>query len=113
LDRLLEIAILLAAQSTEAIEPREMLFGFGQVVQHEIGFADVLVGTEVLRVDGEGLLVQRDRLGGIAVEPRGVGQPVPRVGVARRALDSALEQRDRLRILLGLDGLYAGRVIWV
>src|SRR5438445_3629142 len=85
LDGLLEVAVLLAAEETQAVEPREVLLGLREVVEREVGLADVLVGAEVARVERQRLLVQRDGLCRLAASPRGVGELVPCVGVVRGA----------------------------
>src|SRR5947207_10242358 len=66
-DGLLQVAILLAGEEAERVETAQVLPGLRQVTQHQIGLADVLVRTAVLRVEGERLLIDRDRGGGIAV----------------------------------------------
>src|SRR6185436_17618197 len=57
LDRLLQVPVLGAREEAEFVEARQVLLGLRQVVQREIGLADVLVGPAVLGIDGEGLLV--------------------------------------------------------
>src|SRR4030095_16456419 len=60
LDRLLEVPVLLAGEPAQRVERREMSLGLGDVPEHEIGLADVLVGAAMLGIDGERLLVDRD-----------------------------------------------------
>src|SRR2546428_2047527 len=111
LDGLLEVAVLLAAEEAQAVEPREVLLGLREVVERQVGLADVLVGAEVARIERQRLLVERDGLCRVGAAARGVGQPVPRVSVVRGPLHGDLQQRDRARELPGLDGLHARRVL--
>src|SRR2546427_1985810 len=111
LDGLLEVAVLLAAEEAQAVEPREGLLGLREGVERQGGLADVLVGAEVAWIERQRLLVERDGLCRVAAAARGVGQPVPRVGVVGGPLHSTLQQRDRARELPGLDALHARRVL--
>src|SRR5262245_1819238 len=60
LDRFLQVAILLARKEAKLVEPRQVLLGLRQVVEGQIGLADVLVGAAVLRGDGARLPVDCD-----------------------------------------------------
>src|SRR2546422_10579623 len=62
LDGLLEVAVLLAAEEAQAVEPRGGLLGLRQVVKRQGGLADVLAGAEVAWKQRQGLLVGRDGL---------------------------------------------------
>src|SRR2546430_4866170 len=53
LDGLLEVAVLLAAEETQAVEPREVLLWLREGVEREGGLADVLVGAEGGRIERE------------------------------------------------------------
>src|SRR2546422_11350513 len=46
LDGLLEVAVLLAAEEAQAVEPREKLLGPREVFQSQVGLGDVLLGGE-------------------------------------------------------------------
>src|SRR6185295_2264823 len=111
LDGLLQIRVLRAGEEAQRVELGQVLLGVGQVVQREIRLTDVLVGAAVLGIERQSLLVDPDGLGGVAVLARGIGQPVVGIGVGLIAGDDRLEQRDRIRVLLRLDGPDAGGVL--
>ena len=90
-----------------------MLLGFWQVAQHEIGLADVLMGATMLRIDGEGFLVDRNGGRGVAVLAGGVGQPIVGIRVLAIARDDPLEKADGCGVVLGLDRLDGGGVLGI
>src|SRR5256885_7376025 len=61
LDGLLEVAVLLAAEETQAVEPREGVLCLRGGVELEVGLADVLVGAEGARIQRERLPVEPGR----------------------------------------------------
>src|SRR5262245_57151003 len=113
LDRLPEVAILRAAEEAGLVELDQVLLGLARVVERQVGLADVLVGALVLGIDGQRLLVDRDRAGRVAVLPGRVGEPVERVGVLGLPRGHALEQLDGSRVVAALDRLHRGRVVGV
>src|SRR5262249_20663877 len=88
-----------------------MVLGPGQVVEGQVSFPDVLVGSPVLRVDGERLLVDGNGGGGITVLPGRVGQPVVGVGVLAVTSHHALQETDGRGEVTGLDRLHRGRLV--
>src|SRR2546422_6475430 len=75
LDGLLEVAVLLADEEAQAVEPREMLLGVREIVQRQGGLADVLAGAEGAWIARHGPLGGRGGLLRAADPGRGVGQP--------------------------------------
>src|SRR5262249_59140432 len=67
LDRLLQIAVLLAREEAELVEARQVLLRLRQVVEGEICLPDVLVVPAVLGGDGQSVLVDRDGLVGTSL----------------------------------------------
>src|SRR5690349_11520599 len=113
LDGALEIPVLRARDEAERVERLQVLLGVGQVAEHQVRLADVLVRALVLGVDGERLLVDRDGGGRVAVLARRVGEPVVGIGVLGVTRGHALEERDRLRVLARLDRLHRGGVLGI
>src|SRR5215510_2377009 len=58
---LFQIAVLLAGEEAELVEPLEMLLGVREVVEGQVRLADVLMSAQVLRIDGQRLLIDGDR----------------------------------------------------
>src|SRR5262249_30595574 len=48
LDGFLEVRVLAAREEADLVERRQVLLGLGDVAEHEVGLADVLVGALVL-----------------------------------------------------------------
>src|SRR6201996_2076337 len=105
-DRALELRVLRAGRKAQLVERLQVLLRLRDVAGHQVGLAHVFVRAAMLRVDRERLVVvQKGRVevAGLAIR---VAQPVVGVGVAvvlGAARDVGLEQRDRLREVLGLD----------
>jgi hypothetical protein len=57
--------VLLARDQADLLQRGEMLLGLRQVVHHQVGFADVLVGSAMPGVEAQRRPVVRERL----VEP--------------------------------------------
>src|SRR6266545_3699681 len=71
LDRLFQIRVLRARQEAERVEAGQMLLGLGDVAEHQVGLADVLVGPPMLGVDRQRLFVEGQRGSGITSSTRG------------------------------------------
>src|SRR5207244_5374492 len=110
---LLQIAVLRAREPAELVEPGQMLFGLGQVVELQVGLTDVLGGPAMIGINGEGLRVEGNGRGRVAVLARGIRLPVVCVGIRRVSRRDVLEQADRRGILAGLDALHCRSVVGV
>ena len=55
-DRLLQFQVLLAAGAADALQQREVLPRLGEVADHQVGLAEVLVRAAVLRIDAQRLV---------------------------------------------------------
>src|SRR5215467_2276844 len=60
-DRPLEVVVLLAADEADVFQMREVLLGRGRIAEHQCGFAEMLVGTAMARIEHQRLLVMSDR----------------------------------------------------
>jgi hypothetical protein len=84
-DRPLEVVVLLAADEADVFQMREVLLGRGRIAKHQVGFAEMLVGTAMARIEHQRLLVMSDRRPHLAQPPIGIANVVLDVGVARIA----------------------------
>src|SRR5262249_21570986 len=50
-DRPLEVVVLLAADEADVFQMREVLLGRGRIAKHQVGFAEMLVGTAMARIE--------------------------------------------------------------
>src|SRR5262249_48018278 len=80
-DRALEVVVLLAADEADVFQMREVLLGGGSVAEHQRGFAEMLVGTAMARIEHQRLLVMSDRRPHLAQPPIGIANVVLDVGV--------------------------------
>src|SRR5262245_62344208 len=83
--RPLEVVVLLAADEADVFQMREVLLGGGSVAEHQCGFAEMLVGTTMARIEHQRLLVMSDRRPHLAQPPIGIANVVLDVGVTRIA----------------------------
>src|SRR5262245_55606979 len=67
----------------------------------------------MLGVDGQGLLIDRDRSRGVAVLADRVGERIVGIGIVAVTGDDAFEQRNGRRKVVGVDRLHRGRVVGV
>src|SRR5438477_4043089 len=103
-DRLLEVFVFLAGDETDRLQRAEVLLGFRQVVDHQVGFAGVLVGAAVTRVELQRALVVLEgeiQLAGVAIR---VAEVVLDVGVARVPQRGGGERPNGRGPVLRLDG---------
>src|SRR3989442_15962635 len=56
-DGALEIAVLAAAEEAQLVERAQVLLRLGDVADHQVGLAEVLVRALVLRIEAQGLVV--------------------------------------------------------
>jgi hypothetical protein len=84
-DRPLEVVVLLAADEADVFQTREVLLGGGRIAKHQVGFAEMLVGTAMARIEHQRLLVVSDRRPHLAQPPIGIANVVLDVGVTRIA----------------------------
>src|SRR5262245_38814924 len=88
-----------------------MLLGLDRIVGHQVGLADVLVGTAMARVELERLLVVREgrlELAALAIRVAEVVLDVRVAGVAERG---GGERPDRTVPVLGADGRLPCRIV--
>src|SRR3981081_4205364 len=84
-DRALEVVVFLATDEAEVFQMREVLLGGGSVAEHQCGFAEMLVGTAMARIERQRLLVMSDRRPHLAQPPIGIANVVLAVPVTRSA----------------------------
>src|SRR5262250_2673498 len=75
-DRALEVVVLLAADEADVFQVRKVLLGRGRVAEHQTGFAEMLVGTAMTRIEHQRLLVMSDRRPQLAQPPISVANVV-------------------------------------
>src|SRR5215831_5528479 len=75
-DRPLEVVVLLAADEADVFQMREVLLRRGRIAKHQVGFAEMLVGTAVSRIEHQRLLVMSDRRSDLAQPPIGIANVV-------------------------------------
>src|SRR6266446_10131990 len=84
-DSPLEVVVFLAADEADVFQMREVLLGRGRLAEHQMGFAEMLVGAAMARIEHQRLLVMSDRRPHLAQPPIGIANVVLDVGVARIA----------------------------
>jgi hypothetical protein len=94
-DRLLEVVELAAAEEAELVELAEVLLRLGDIADHQVGLAEVLVGAAVLGIEAQRLVVVLEH----QIHPRGAALPqrvsveVVVVGVVRAGGKRGLHRR--------------------
>src|SRR5439155_10572470 len=112
-DRLPEVFVLLTGDEADPLQVGEMLFRLREVVDHQIGLADVLVRASMSGIELERppIVLERElELPGVTIR---VAEIVLDVGIARVSERGGGERPDRGFPALRLDGRFPRREIRV
>src|SRR5207247_242769 len=75
-NRLFQIAVLVAGEKAQLVEYREVLLRLGEIADHQVGLAEILVRAPVIGIDAQRLVVMLEDEAHV-----GVRTPADRVGV--------------------------------
>jgi hypothetical protein len=88
-----------------------MLFGFGEIALHQVGFAEVFVRASVPRIEHQRLLIMSHRLIDLPQTAIGVAKEVLDIGIAGIAKPCIRQRLDGDFPVAGGDGSLASREI--
>ena len=106
-DRTLEVVGFHAGDQANLFQRRELLPGFGGIAEHQIKFAEVLMGAAVAPVEQYGQLIMLHRRYQLTQPAISIADVILDIGVARVAQRRELERRDRSIPILGDQRLFA------